>query len=82
MTPDEQARQTFENLLSNILAHVRAVPAAAQETVLAETLEALRSIAAAHGLSAAQAASWAQEIDRELRFRLLCDPEAISNDNS
>jgi hypothetical protein len=29
-----------------------------------------------------QAASWAEEIDRELRFRLLCDPQAISNDNS
>lgn len=81
MTPDEQARQTFEALLNNILAHVRTVPASAQEAVLAETQDALRSIAAAHGLSAAQAASWAEEIDRELRFRLICDPQAISNDN-
>jgi hypothetical protein len=81
MTPDEQARQTFETLLNNILAHVRSVPAAAQDAVLAETRDALRSIAAAHGLSADQAASWAKEIDEELRFRLLCDPHAISNDN-
>lgn len=81
MTPDEQARQTFEMLLSNILAHVRTVPVTAQEAVLAETHAALRSIAATHGLSAAQAESWAMEIDKELRFRLLCDPQAISNDN-
>ena len=81
MTPDEQARETFEMLLNNILAHVRTVPVTAQEGVLAETRDALRSIAAAHGLSAAQAESWAMEIDRELRYRLLSDPQAISNDN-
>lgn len=79
--PDNQARQTFETLLVNILEHVRTVPADLQETVLAETRDALQSIAARHGLSEAQAADWAQEIDQEVRFRLMYDPHAISNDN-
>lgn len=81
MTSDEQARQTFEKLLNNILAHLRTVPAVEQATVLAETRDALQSIAARHGLSETQAASWADEIDQEVRFRLLYDPVAISNDN-
>lgn len=79
--PDSQARRTFETLLTNILAHVRTVPTDRQETVLAETRDALQSIAARHGLSAAQAADWAKEIDQELRFRLMYDPRATSNDN-
>ena len=81
MDPDDQARQTFEKLLTNILEHVRTVPALEQETVLAETRHALQSIAARHGLSDDQAASWAEEIDQELRLRLLCEPHDISNDN-
>lgn len=81
MEPDEQARRTFETLLNNILAHVRAVPAADQEAVLVQTRDALRSIAARHGLSDAQAETWAREIDEELRFRLIYDPQDISNDN-
>jgi hypothetical protein len=80
MRPEEKARQTFETLLTNILAHLRTVPPADHETVLVETRDALQSIAASHGLSAPQAAAWAQEIDQELRFRLLYDP-AASNDN-
>jgi hypothetical protein len=81
MNPDDQARRTFETLLTNILAHMRTVPTADQEAVLAETCDALQSIAAHHGLSEAQAAQWAKEIDQELRFRLMYDPHAISNDN-
>jgi hypothetical protein len=81
MDTDDQARETFEKLLTNILEHVRTVPPADQETVLAETRDALQSIAARHGLSDDQAASWAREIDQELRFRLLYDPDDISNDN-
>ena len=81
MKPDDQARETFETLLNNILAHVRTVPAVAQEAVLAETRDALQAIAARHGLSPAQAASWAEEIHQEVRFRLLYDPADISNDN-
>jgi hypothetical protein len=81
MDTDDQARETFEKLLTNILEHVRTVPALEQETVLAETRDALQSIAARHGLSDDQAASWAREIDQELRFRLLYDPHGISNDN-
>jgi hypothetical protein len=80
--PDSQARRTFEALLTNILAHVRTVPIDRQETVLAETRDALQAIAARHGLSEAQAADWAREIDQELRFRLMYDPLATSNDNS
>jgi AraC-like DNA-binding protein len=79
--PDSQARQTFETLLSNILEHVRTVPMDHQETVLAETRHTLQSIASRHGLSEAQAADWAKEIDQELRFRLMYDPHATSNDN-
>ena len=81
MMRKDQARQTFETLLSNILEHVRTVPVDAQEMVLAETRDALQSIAARHGLSIAQAADWAQEIDQEVRFRLMYDPQAVSNDN-
>lgn len=81
MKPDEQARQTFETLLENILAHVRTVPETDQETVLAETRDALQSIAASYGLSEAQAASWAKEIDQEVRFRLMYHLGDISNDN-
>jgi hypothetical protein len=81
MDTDDQARETFEKLLTNILEHVRTVPALEQETVLAETRDALQSIAARHGLSDDLAASWAREIDQELRFRLLYDPHGISNDN-
>jgi predicted alpha/beta hydrolase family esterase len=81
MNRDEQARRTFETLLSNILAHVRAAPAIDQETVLTETRDALQSIAARHGLSDAQAASWAEQIDQEVRFRLLYAPQDVSNDN-
>lgn len=79
--PDERARQTFEMLLGNILAHVRTVPLAEQDRVLVETRDALQSIAARHGLSDSQAASWASEIEHEVRFRLMYDPHDVSNDN-
>ncbi len=70
MTADEQARETFERLLGNIIAKVRSVPEAEREAWLGDTKRILRNLAMEHGLSEGQADSWAHHIDQEVRFRL------------
>jgi hypothetical protein len=82
MTPDQQARQAFEVLIENILARVRAVPQNDQPALLDQTRLALREMAMRHGLAESQAARWAGEIDRELRFRMLHGAQETSNDNA
>jgi hypothetical protein len=81
MTPDQQARQAFETLIENVLAKLHATPEPDREGVLDRTRIALREIALKHGLAEPQAARWAGEIDRELRFRMLHGAQETSNDN-
>jgi hypothetical protein len=76
MTADQQARETFEQLLSNILGKLRSVPETERETWLADTKRILRGLAMEHGLSEAQAETWADQINQEVRFRLAHEPSA------
>lgn len=74
MTVDEQARETFEQLLGNIIAKVRSVPEAEREAWLGDTKRILRNLAMEHGLSEKQADTWASQIEDEVRFRLAHQP--------
>ena len=60
---------------------MHATPEPDREGVLDRTRIALREIALKHGLAEPQAARWAGEIDRELRFRMLHGAQETSNDN-
>jgi hypothetical protein len=76
MTADEQARETFEQLLENIIAKVRSVSEGEREAWLGDTKRTLRNLAMKHGLSEGQADTWAHQIEEEVRFRLAHQPSA------
>jgi len=76
MTAQEQARETFEQLLKNIIAKVRSVPEGEREAWLGDIKRILRNLAMEHGLSEGQADTWAHQIEEEVRFRLVHHPSA------